>query len=130
MANTGDARRCQRVRDIADGGQTLLTALSASMVQDVLPAGSSFRDLGLHRLHDLSPAERVFELRRAQTSDERLPLRSLDVCPNNLPLQLTSFVGRQAELAAVHGLMTVERLVTLTGAGGSGKTRLAAHAAA
>jgi predicted ATPase/DNA-binding CsgD family transcriptional regulator len=122
-------RRCERLREIANDGQTLLSSLTASLVADALPAGWSLHDLGMHRLRDLSHPERVFEL-RADGVAEAPPLRSLDAYPNNLPLQLTSFVGRRAELDAVHRLLTGERLVTLTGAGGSGKTRLAAQVAA
>ena len=113
-------RRCERLRDIANPGQTLLSGLTASLLST-----SELRDRGLHRLSDLSHPERVFELGAAGP-----PLRSLDTSPNNLPIQLTSFVGRGDELAAVRSLLTGERLVTLTGAGGSGKTRLAAQAAA
>ncbi|HEX2273493.1 MAG TPA: LuxR C-terminal-related transcriptional regulator [Acidimicrobiales bacterium] len=123
-------RRCARLRDIAAGGQTLLSAVTASLVADALPRGMSLRDLGLHRLRDLSSPERVFELRHRESDDEPPPLRSLDAFPNNLPLQLTTFVGRQAELEAVETLLTAERLVTLTGPGGCGKTRLALQAAA
>src|SRR5688572_22081914 len=86
-------------------------------------AGWVLDDLGLHRLRDLSHAERVFVLRHAD-GEAGPPPRSLDATPNNLPVQLTSLVGRAAELAAIDRLLTTERLVTLTGAGGSGKTRL------
>jgi predicted ATPase/DNA-binding CsgD family transcriptional regulator len=124
------ARRCQRLCEIANGGQTLLSAVTASAVAELLPAGSSLRDLGLHRLRDLSPPARVFELRDGGPAADPLPPRSLGTVPNNLPVQLTSFVGRQTELAAVQALLSGERLVTLTGAGGCGKTRLAAQVAA
>jgi predicted ATPase/DNA-binding CsgD family transcriptional regulator len=123
-------RRCQRLCEIANGGQTLLSTVTASAVAELLPAGSSLRDLGLHRLRDLSPPARVFELQHGDSTADPLPLRSLDTVPNNLPIQLTSFVGRHAELAAVQTLLSGERLVTLTGAGGCGKTRLAAQVAA
>jgi predicted ATPase/DNA-binding CsgD family transcriptional regulator len=128
---TGAAlHRCERLRDIASGGQTLLTSVTASLVAQALPAGSSLRDLGVHRLRDLSHPDRVFELRSDAAGGESPPLRSLDAYPNNLPIQPTSFVGRQAELAAVDELLPIRRLVTIAGAGGSGKTRLAARAAA
>jgi predicted ATPase len=127
---TGPAlRRCRLLCDIANGGQTLLSSTAASAV-DVLPPGSSLVDLGLHRLRDQSSPERVFELRRHSRTWSPAPLRSLDMFPNNLPIQLTSFVGRERELAALHTLLVGERLVTITGAGGSGKTRLAAQGAA
>jgi hypothetical protein len=114
--------RGERLRDIGNGGQTLLSALTASLVDEEL------YDLGLHRLQDLLHPERVFELRPEAAGS--LPLRSMDAIPNNLPLQLTSFVGRRDELDAVHGLLLGERLVMLAGPGGSGKTRLAAQVAA
>ena len=142
-------RTGQRLLEIANGGQTLVstaavtaavTAAAAPAAGDPLPpgslpAGSWLADLGLHRLRDLSSPIRVFELRdedrtAAAAAAPPLPLRSLDRVPHNLPIQLTGFVGRQAELAAVRTLLRGERLVTLTGVGGSGKTRLAAHAAA
>ncbi len=122
--------RGARLRDVAHAGQTLLTAVTASIVSDALPAGGWLRDLGAHRLRDLSAPERIFELRHAELPGDFPPLRSLDVLANNLPPQLTSFVGRSDELAAVERLLGTERMVTLTGSGGCGKTRLAVQAAA
>jgi predicted ATPase/DNA-binding CsgD family transcriptional regulator len=122
--------RCARLRDIAHGGQTLLSEATASLVADALPEGALLRDLGTHRLRDLSHPERVYELRPAGLDRDFPPLRSLDAWAHNLPIQLTSFVGRADELAAVERLVRHERLVTLTGMGGAGKTRLAAQAAA
>ncbi len=122
--------RGARLRDVAHAGQTLLTAVTASIVNDALPGGGWLRDLGTHRLRDLSAPERIFELRHAALADDFPPLRSLDVLANNLPRQLTSFVGRGNELAAVERLLGTERMVTLTGSGGCGKTRLAVQAAA
>jgi predicted ATPase/DNA-binding CsgD family transcriptional regulator len=122
--------RCARLRDIAHEGQTLLSSATAALVADTLPEGAVLRDLGTHRLRDLSHADRVCELRTAGFDRAFAPLRSLDVLTHNLPIQLTSFVGRADELAAVERLIRGERLVTLTGAGGAGKTRLAAQAAA
>jgi predicted ATPase/DNA-binding CsgD family transcriptional regulator len=123
-------RRAQRLRDSANGGQTAVSSLTASLLADALPPGAVLRDRGVHRLRDLSGAERIFELRRADDDRESQPVRSLDVTPHNLPIELTSFVGRRDELAEVHRLLAVERLLTITGPGGCGKTRLAAHAAA
>jgi predicted ATPase/DNA-binding CsgD family transcriptional regulator len=122
--------RCARLRDVAHEGQTLLSAATASLVTDALPTGSVLRDRGTHRLRDLSHPERIFELRAAGVERDFPPLRSLDALAHNLPIQLTSFVGRAGELAAVERLLRGERLVTLTGMGGAGKTRLAAQAAA
>jgi predicted ATPase/DNA-binding CsgD family transcriptional regulator len=128
---TGSAlTRCARLRDIAHQGQTLLSSATAALVADALPEGTLLPDLGIHRLRDLSHADRVCELRTPGFDRQFPPLRSLDVITHNLPIQLTSFVGRADELAAVERLIRSERLVTLTGAGGAGKTRLAAQAAA
>ena len=121
---------CVRLRDIAREGQTVLSSATASLVADALPEGAVVRDLGTHRLRDLSHPERVFELSPAGLDRDFPPLRSLDAVAHNLPIQLTSFVGRADELAAVERLVRGERLVTLTGAGGAGKTRLAVQAAA
>jgi predicted ATPase/DNA-binding CsgD family transcriptional regulator len=122
--------RCARLRDIAHEGQTLLSSATASLVADALPEGAVLRDLGTHRLRDLSHADRVYELRTTGFDRDFPPLRSLEALTHNLPIQLTSFVGRTDELIAVERLIGSERLVTLTGAGGAGKTRLAAQAAA
>ena len=122
--------RCARLRDMAHEGQTLLSSATASLVADALPEGALLRDLGTHRLRDLSHADRVCELRTTGFDRDFPPLRSLDALTHNLPIQLTSFVGRADELAAVERLIRSERLITLTGMGGAGKTRLAAQAAA
>jgi predicted ATPase/DNA-binding CsgD family transcriptional regulator len=122
--------RCARLRDIAHEGQTLLSSATASLVADALPEGARLRDLGTHRLRDLAHADRVCELRTSGFDRDFPPLRSLDALTHNLPIQLTSFVGRADELAAVARLISSERLVTLIGMGGAGKTRLAAQAAA
>jgi predicted ATPase/DNA-binding CsgD family transcriptional regulator len=123
-------QRGARLSDVAHPGQTLLTAVTASIVSDALPGGGWLRDLGSHRLRDLSAPERVFELRHPDVPDDFPPLPSLDVLANNLPPQLTNFVGRSQELATVERLLGTERMVTLTGSGGCGKTRLAVQAAA
>jgi Tetratricopeptide repeat len=122
--------RGARLRDVAHGGQVLLSSVTASLVADGLPAGAWLVDLGAHRLRDLSRPERIFELCHAELADEFPPPRSLDALANNLPLQVTSFVGRGRELAVVEELIGTRPLVTLTGSGGCGKTRLAVHAAA
>ncbi|WP_232376198.1 helix-turn-helix transcriptional regulator [Amycolatopsis aidingensis] len=123
------ARRCAGLWALANGGQTLLSAAAADAIEPDLPEGTALHDLGSHRLHDLSAPERVFELRAAGGAGS-LPLRSIDRVPNNLPVQLTGFVGRDVELGAVRTRLAGERLLTLTGPGGCGKTRLAARAAA
>ncbi|HWM10194.1 MAG TPA: NB-ARC domain-containing protein, partial [Solirubrobacteraceae bacterium] len=121
-------RRAQRLRDSANAGQAVMSSLTATEGASALPDGVVLRDRGVHRLRDLAHAERIFELSVADGDSP--PLRSLDVTPHNLPVELTSFVGRRDELAEVHRLLASERLLTITGPGGSGKTRLAAHAAA
>src|SRR5207247_9923717 len=86
--------------------------------------------LGHHRLRDLARPEQLFQLVHPELPDAFPPLRSLDALPNNLPLQLTSLVGREREVAEVGALLADNRLVTLTGTGGCGKTRLALQVAA
>ena len=123
-------RRAERLREVANDGQILLSSIVASLVGADLPGGTELVDLGIHRLRDLSTPDRVFELRSVDSAREARPLRSLDAFPNNLPIQPSSFVGRDRELAAVQTLLSRERLITLSGSGGCGKTRLAAQAAA
>jgi predicted ATPase/class 3 adenylate cyclase len=117
--------RCARLRAIARGGQALVSQATHELARGAPPAGIGFADLGEHRLRDLAAAERVFQLTASGLPDDFPPLKSLDALPNNLPLQLTSFVGREREQAEVRRLLTTARLVTLTGTGGCGKTRLA-----
>jgi predicted ATPase/class 3 adenylate cyclase/DNA-binding CsgD family transcriptional regulator len=122
--------RCARIRAIGHGGQTLISDATRELVVESLPDGAELRDLGLHRLKDLGRAERIWQLVHPDLAHEFPPLRSLDAMPTNLPAQVSSFVGRDAELAAVRQAVRENRLVTLTGTGGCGKTRLALHAAA
>ena len=122
--------RCARLRAIAHGGQVLLSQATHDLVLDRLPEGADLADLGLQRLGDLSRPEHAFELRHPDLPGGFPPLRSLDAHPNNLPGEMSSFVGRRLELGQVGELLRHTRLLTLTGAGGCGKTRLAAQAAA
>jgi predicted ATPase/class 3 adenylate cyclase/Tfp pilus assembly protein PilF len=122
--------RCARLRAIAHGGQVLLSLATEEVMRDVLPEGTSLRDLGRCRLQDLAQPEHVFQLVHPHLPADFPPLRSLEALPNNLPLQLTSFIGREQEMAAVRQHLATSRLVTLTGAGGCGKTRLALQVAA
>jgi hypothetical protein len=94
-------RTAERLMEIADNGQALLSAPTAGAVTDLLPNRPSLVDLGLHRLRDLSSPIRVFELRDRDRTTESVPLRSLDRVPHNLPIHLTGFVGRHSELAAL-----------------------------
>jgi predicted ATPase/class 3 adenylate cyclase/DNA-binding CsgD family transcriptional regulator len=122
--------RCARLRAVAHGGQVLLSGATAALVADHLPDGAELVDLGVHRLRDLGRAERVFALGHPDLPGGVPPSRSLDQLPNNLPLQLTSFVGRDRELVELDRLLASTRLLTLAGAGGCGKTRLALQLAA
>jgi class 3 adenylate cyclase len=126
----GAVNRAARLRAVAHGGQALLSQATHDLVRDALPAGVAVRDLGEHRLSDLQRPERVYQLSAAGVPADFPPLRSLDALPTNLPRQLTSFVGREGEVAEVRRLLGAGRLLTLTGPGGVGKTRLALEAGA
>jgi len=117
--------RCARLRSAAHGGQTLLSDAARDLAVDLLPDDIMLRNLGPHRLKDLGRPERVWQLCHADVGVDFPPLRSLDAFPNNLRAQLTAFVGRKKEMAELRDMMAQHRLVTLTGAGGCGKTRLA-----
>jgi len=127
-----DVHRAARVAAVAHGGQVLLSETAAALVRDSLPPGAALRDLGAHRLKDLGRPEQIFQLDVAGLQAEFPPLRSLGnpALPNNLPAQLATFIGRERELSDVRGLVGSCRLVTLTGAGGAGKTRLSLQVAA
>jgi len=117
--------RCARLRASAHGGQTLLSGATAAEVGPDLPSKAFLRDLGLHRLKDLERAERVYQVCHPSLQEEFPPLATLSALRHNLPAQLSPFIGRREEVVAVKGLMAHARLVTLTGTGGCGKTRLA-----
>jgi class 3 adenylate cyclase len=127
-----EVHRAARVAGVAHGGQIVLSAAAAALVRDSMPAGAALRDLGLHRLKDLGRPEQIFQVQADGLPADFPPLRSLDnpKLLNNLPAQVSSFIGRAAELAEVRRLIAAFRLVTLTGPGGAGKTRLALQAAA
>jgi predicted ATPase len=113
--------RAARLMVLAHGGQVLCSSVTAALLD-----GAELIDLGEHRLRDLSAPQRVFQIGRASFP----PLRSLDAFPGNLPLQLSSFVGRHVEMVRLRKAVHDSRVVTLTGVGGVGKTRLALQAAA
>jgi len=122
--------RAARLMSIGHGGQVLLSEVTQGLVKDNLPQGASLKELGWHRLKDLQEAEQVFQLLHPGLPAEFPALTSLNSLPNNLPRQLTSFIGREKELKDVKQLLTSSPLVTLAGTGGSGKTRLALQVAA
>jgi len=123
--------RTARLRDLAHGGQTVLSSTTSELVCDRLPADAWLTDLGTHAVRDLPRPEHVMQLCHAEIRNEFPPLRtSKTVRAPNLPVQLTSFIGRHTEMAEVRQSVTDNRVVTLTGAGGAGKTRLAVEVAA
>ncbi len=129
---TAPLNRLSRLLATGHGDQILLTQAVQQLTRGALPEGAELRDLGEHRLRDLLEPERVFQLLHPDLPANFPPLRSLDVRPHNLPLQPTPLVGRKADIVAIQALITQQsaRLVTLTGPGGTGKTRLAQAVAA
>jgi len=122
--------RAARIMSAAHGGQILLSQAVAALVGDRLPDGVSLSNLGSVRLRDLASPERVYQVVHPQLRQDFPALRSLEARPNNLPQQVTSFVGRELELADIKNQLANTRLLTLFGAGGLGKTRLSLHVAA
>jgi predicted ATPase/class 3 adenylate cyclase len=125
-----DVHHAARIAAAAYGGQVLVSEATSALVGDSLPADLSLRDLGMHRLRDLSRTERLFQLVVDGAPDVFPALRTLDRTPNNLPTQLTSFVGRADVVRSARRALERSRLVTLTGPGGIGKTRLSLQVAA
>ncbi len=122
--------RAARIRAIGHGEQVLISGVTAGIVRGTLPDGLSLIDLGQHRLRDVSEMEHVFQLAHPDLREKFPPLKSLSNFRQNLPIQLTSFVGRRRERADVSSLINKHRVVTLIGSGGAGKTRLAVQIAA
>lgn len=124
--------RVARLMAAGHGGQTLLSLATQELTRDFLPPAVSLLDLGERRLRDLARPEHVFQLLHPSLPAEFPPLRSLDnpALPNNLPQQVTSFVGREKEITQVRALLGKTRLLTLVGAGGAGKSRLSLQIAA
>lgn len=118
--------RCARLRALAHGGQVLLSAGTAQLLTDVLPLGASLVSLGRHRLKGLRSPEEVHQLAHPDLPPSFPPLPSVEERPTTVPIQLTSFIGRAAELAELAELIGRHRLVSVVGTGGFGKTRLAA----
>src|SRR5215203_6769811 len=124
--------RLARLVAAAHGGQVLLTVVTQNLARDALPLNASLHDLGEHPLRDLDQPQRVFQLLHADLPADFPPIRSLATGPNNLPVQLTPFLGREEPVARVVAFLSREdvRLLTITGPGGVGKTRVALQAAA
>ena len=125
-----NVNRAARIMSAAHGGQMLVSQTVADLVRNRLPRTVVLRDLGTVRLRDLSGPEHVWQVIAPELRHEFPALRSLEVTPNNLPHQLTTFVGREREMAEVRNLLASTRLLTLCGTGGLGKTRLSLQTAA
>jgi len=122
--------RVSRLLTAAHGGQVLLTLATEELIRDHLPEGVTLRDLGERRLRDLNRPEHIFQVVTPDLPSDFPALRSLEIFPNNLPVQLTSFIGREKEMDEVKRLLGTTHLLTLTGTGGTGKTRLSMQVAA
>jgi predicted ATPase/class 3 adenylate cyclase len=119
-----DINKAARIAAVAHGGQILVSEVTRALVADPLPGGALLRQLGLFRLKDLPAAEQVTQVSADGLRQDFPPPRTTDAYPNNLPAQLTTFIGRDAELMEAARLLDTTRLLTLTGPGGTGKTRL------
>jgi predicted ATPase/class 3 adenylate cyclase len=124
-----DVHRAARIGGAGHGGQVLLSEATEALIQQSLPDGVELLDLGEHRLKDLAHPERLFQLTIDGLRAEFPPLRSLDARPNNLPPQMSRFIGREGPIREVEEALEATRLLTLTGPGGTGKTRLALEVA-
>jgi predicted ATPase/class 3 adenylate cyclase len=122
--------RVQRLMSAAHGGQTLISLATEELVRDELPENVLLRDMGERRLKDLIRPERIFQLTIPDLPVDFPPLKTLDAYRHNLPIQMTSFIGREKEMAEIAKAIRAHRLLTLTGIGGTGKTRLSLQASA
>src|SRR3712207_3096864 len=125
-----EVHRAARIAAAAHGGQVLLSAATRAVVGDGLPPGTGLRDIGVHRLKDVTRPERLYQLTVDGLPQDFPPVRTVDARPGNLPTRLTPFVGRGEQVVQIRTLIREHRLVTLTGPGGTGKTRLALQVAA
>jgi predicted ATPase/class 3 adenylate cyclase len=125
-----DVHRAARVADAAHGGQVLVSDGTRALVAGALPADATLRDLGVHRLKDINRPEHLYQLVIPDLPDDFPPIRTIDARQTNLPAERTSFVGREREIAELLDILREARLLTLTGPGGTGKTRLAVKVAA
>jgi predicted ATPase/class 3 adenylate cyclase len=122
--------RAARLTTASHGGQVLMSGATAGLVGEGLPEGAELVALGEHRLRDLGRPEVLFQLAHPDLPGRFAPLRTLDAFPGNLPLQMSSFIGREKEIAKILSALDEARAVTLTGVGGVGKTRLALQVSA
>ena len=122
--------RTARIMSLAHGGQILLSGITAEVVREHLPTDLFLLDLGEHRLRDLIRPERIFQLSAPDLQKDFPPLKSLGTLPNNLPIQLSSFIGREHQMREASKLLSTTRLLTFIGPGGTGKTRLSLQLAA
>jgi predicted ATPase/class 3 adenylate cyclase len=125
-----DVHKAKRICDAGNGGQVLLSEATMGLVSGHLPEGAFLADLGHHRLKDLGEPQRIYQVAADGLRTDFPALRSLDAFTQNLPPQRTAFIGREQEITEVRKLLEVHRLVTLTGVGGCGKTRLAVQVGA
>ena len=114
----------QRLMSAAHGGQVLVSLATQELVRDEMPEGVTLRDMGERRLKDMIRPEHIYQLVIAYLPTDFPPIKTLDVYHHNIPAQMTSFIGRETEMAENKQTLSEHRLVTLTGSGGSGKTRL------
>ncbi|MFN2590149.1 MAG: adenylate/guanylate cyclase domain-containing protein [Actinomycetota bacterium] len=124
-----DVNRAARISAASHGGQVVMSDATRALIEHDLPEGVAVRDLGQHRLKDLANAERLYDLVVEGLASDFPELKSLEARPNNLPPERSSFIGRRDDVDAVVALVRRHRLVTLTGPGGAGKTRLSLEAA-
>jgi predicted ATPase/class 3 adenylate cyclase len=120
----------QRIMSAGYGGQVLISGATRELVRDILPENTELLDVGEKRLKDLRRPEHLYQLNILELPSTFPPLKTLDAFLNNLPIQLTTFIGRENEIAEVKQELESHRLVTLTGSGGTGKTRLSLQVAA
>ncbi len=116
--------RAARLMAVAHGGQILLSAVTGELAREHLMEGTSLNDLGEHHLKDLVRPEHIYQINTPGLPMEFPAIKTLHHIPNNLPLQLTSFIGRENEIDEIRKLIDANRIVTLTGSGGTGKTRI------
>jgi len=114
----------QRLMSAGHGGQVLVSHATQEFIRTEMPEGVTLRDMGERRLKDMVHPEHIYQLVIANLPSDFPPIKTLDVTRHNLPAQMTSFIGREKELAEINQALNEHRLVTLTGSGGAGKTRL------